>query len=305
MNRVRKASVTQVASSPLVITAIGVILVTSSLTLYQLSANSLRVVATADIGFFEEIAYATLGLTVVGIALALLGATSLFRRVPDEGSPLGRHSSLSRISVVLSDRRCARVFIAAAMSYGILFAFISSELVFQPGSDFSHLSGVQIPSIVPVICCGTIGQMPQFVVYVTQQFALLVIPLNLILLSVASWLVGINAASVRYLYTYRLRPLGLRWFGGLGAIVALFTACPTCAGFFFLSVLGFSSAVTAALTLASLQGIFVLVGFPILVIATALNVRQIDLSCNLDRPNVGEKGIRLNRARKKTGSLVR
>ena len=261
----------------------GAILVIGSLVGYQLVAGPTKVVALADVGHLEKVAYATLGLTLVGIVMTLFGATLLLRRMSDQNNPLGRSSNLSRISLAISDRRGVMIFLAAAVSYGLLFSVVSSSLVFQLGSNFSDLYGVQVPSIVPVVCCATFGQMPQFVVYITQQFAMLIIPVNLILLFGVSWLVGINAASVGYLFAYRSSPVGHKWFGGLGAIVSLFTACPMCAGFFFLSTLGLAGAATAALTLASLQGIFVLVGIPILVGAVFLNSRQIRLSCNFEK----------------------
>lgn len=237
----------------------------------------------ADVAFLEKVAYATLALTLVGIVMILFGATSMLRKTSGQNGSLGH---LSSISLAMSERKGAIIFLVAAASYGVLFSIISSSLVFQIGSNFSGSYGVQVPSVVPVVCCGAFGQMPQFLVYITQQVALLVIPINLILLFGVSWLVGINAASVSYLFAYRSGPTGAKWFGGLGAILSLFTACPTCAGFFFLSILGLAGAATAALTLASLQGIFVLVGIPILVCAVLLNSRQIRLSCNIDKSAV-------------------
>ena len=271
----------------------GAILVVSSLAGYQLVAGPTKVVALVDSGLLEKLAYATLGLILVGITMTLFGATSLLRRMSDQKNPLGRFSSLSSISLAISNGRGAVIFLVAAVSYGLLFSVISSSLVFQVGSNFSDSYGVQVPSIVPVVCCGTFGQMPQFVFYITQQFAILVIPINLILLFSVSWLVGINAASVSWLFSCRSGPVGPKWFGGLGAILSLFTACPTCAGFFFLSTMGLGGAATAALTLASLQGIFVLVGIPILVGALLLNSRQIRLSCNLDKTSDNRPGTPL------------
>lgn len=117
--------------------------------------------------------------------------------------------------------------------------------------------------------------MPQFVVYLTQQFAILIVPVNLILLFAVSWLVGINAAIATYAYKNRSSNVRRQWFGGLGAIVALFTACPTCAGFFLLTMLGLGGAVTFALTLSSLQGVFIAVGLPMLLITPVLTAQQI------------------------------
>src|SRR5437899_12787274 len=91
--------------------------------------------------------------------------------------------------------------------------------------------------MLPVICCGPLGQMPQFVVYLTQQFAILIVPVNLVLLIAVSWLVGLNVSIASYSYTNESRSVRGKWFGGLGAIVGLFSVCLPCAGFFLLLML--------------------------------------------------------------------
>jgi len=127
--------------------------------------------------------------------------------------------------------------------------------------------------------------MPQFVVYLSQQFALLIIPLNLILIFAAAWMVGLNAAIAAYSYNSRSVRNSRSWMSGFGAIVTLFSACPSCAGFFLVSVLGLSFAVPLGLTIASLQGLFILAGFPILafspVLAARRTARDADVNCHL------------------------
>jgi len=126
------------------------------------------------------------------------------------------------------------------------------------------------------------------VVYLTQQFAILVIPVNLILLFAVSWLVGLNAAVATYAYNHRSSSVGSHWMGGLGSIVALFTACPTCAGFFLLTMLGLTGAVTFALTLSSLQSLFIVVGLPLLMIAPIVTARRIPKSWMISCMPVGD-----------------
>jgi len=123
--------------------------------------------------------------------------------------------------------------------------------------------------------------MPQVVIYLTQQFALLIIPANLILLVTVSWLVGLNAGIATFAYKNRPETASGRWLAGFGAIVGLFTACPSCAGFFLLSILGLAGAVGLALTLSSLQAVFIMIGLPILLTAPVLTSRRmsIDQEC--------------------------
>jgi len=61
-------------------------------------------------------------------------------------------------------------------------------------------------------------------------------------------------------------------------MVGLFTACPSCAGFFMLTMLGLGGAVGLALTLSSLQAAFIAMGFPILVMTPILTSRRIPLN---------------------------
>ncbi len=220
----------------------------------------------------EQDAYATLFLVFVGLAVTFLGVTYFLRTMR-----LGQTTSsiVVAISTILSQKRFAWIFAISALAYGFFFAAVSSTFVYQPGVGFSTTYGVQVPSILPVVCCGPFGQMPQFVIYLTQQFAILVIPFNVVLLFAVSWLVGLNASVADFVYKNRPLTAGSRWIGGLGAVIGLFTACPTCAGFFLLTMLGLSGAVSLVLTIASLQGVFILAGIPLLVVAPLLALRKI------------------------------
>jgi len=192
---------------------------------------------------------------------------------------------------MISDGRSAKAFALAGLGYGLFFGVVSSTLVFQPGLSFSDAYGVRVPSVVPVLCCGTIGQVPQLVVYVTQQFAILIIPLNLILLFTMSFLVGLNAAVATYAYANRPVMAGSRWIGGVGAVVGFFTVCPTCAGFFLLATAGPSGAVALALTLSSLQTIFIATSIPILAIAPILASRRLS---NVTACAIGKENSRIS-----------
>lgn len=262
------------------LTVLGAFLGAGSLVGYQLIAGSSRVIETHQVAFLQNVAYATLGLLLAGITIAFSGITLILRRIHEE-SNWKIFPNLTGLSLALADSQCVRIFVVASASYGVLFAAVSSTLVFQAGPGFSNSYGVPVPSIVPVICCGFIGEMPQFVLYLTQQVGLILIPLNLILLFCVSWLVGLNSATVGYSLKHRAHSNSPRWVGGIGAAVGLFTACPACAGFLFLEASGVSSAATLSLTLASLQGIFVLIGIPILVLALVLNSRRVIAVCDL------------------------
>jgi len=264
--------------SSLAITTVGCLLVLVSLAWYQADALGSLAIGTRDVSSFENAAYVTLALIVVGLMLAFVGATLLIRKIPHDGLRTTLSSGGTQLSSVMADPRSGKVFALSAISYGVLFGIVSSTLVFQPGSAFSSTYGVKVPSLIPVVCCGPIGQMPQLVVYITQQLAILIVPENLILLFIVSWLVGLNAAIAAFAYRNRSKPSGVKWMGGLGAMIGLFTVCPSCAGFFLLSAMGLGGAVGLTLTLSSLQTLFIGAGIPILAVTPALMARRITSS---------------------------
>lgn len=257
---------------PLIVALLGCFLVLGSLLFYQAALSRALSEGRQYDGIFENWAYVTLMLTVAGIFTSLLGVTRYIRgRV--RNMPLDTSSTTSILASVLADFRALRILALSAVVYGIFFGVASRVVIYEP-ELISNTYGVTVPSVQTAICCGPLGQMPQFVVYVTQHFAILIIPIDLVLLSIVSWLVGLNAAIATYAYANRRGLSKTRWVGGVGSIIGLFTACPTCAGFFLLSFFGLSGAFSLSLTLASLQGVFVAIGIPVLVVSPFLALRK-------------------------------
>jgi hypothetical protein len=100
-------------------------------------------------------------------------------------------------------------------------------------------------------------------------------------------LVGVNASLSYYALRISSFPLSGRWLAGSGAVVGLFTACPTCAGIFLASALG-GFGTTLAVVLAPFQLLFVGITLPVLIagpVFTALSVkRSYEASCRI--PNL-------------------
>jgi hypothetical protein len=261
-------------ASPTNLSVLGFSTILASLLSYQWILYSYPV-ETRNIGILQETAYAVVALVVVGLLAALVGATGYFRQRPSKNVKGSSSPTLTTLSLALSDKGSFRVFVLSALLYGILFGFLSSLIIYRPSGVLSDGYVANIPSALSVLCCGSIGQMPQFVIYLTQQFAILIIPMNVILLVTVSWLVGLNAGLGTFAYKNRPESDSRKWLWGLGAIVGLFTACPSCAGFFLLAVLGLAGAVGLTITLSSLQGAFIAAGLPILLITPILTSRQI------------------------------
>jgi hypothetical protein len=222
-----------------------------------------------------------LGFFVVqGLAtfLIILGIFTLARRLRTAvGSYLERPSTGSIIADAIFTRNGIRVLIVASAAYAAFYLFVSSIIVYQPTVDFASIYGVTQPGWNTVACCGDYGTIPTLIVYLSPQLHLgmQLIPLDLVLAAMIPVLVGINV-SVAY-YALRNRPsgAGTRWFGALGAFVGLFTACPTCAGFFLASLVGGFGATTLALGLAPFQALFIAIAIPALVIGPFLTARNI------------------------------
>lgn len=190
-----------------------------------------------------------------------------------KGDPPGGLASLT--AFLLDQRTYRRILLAVTTSYAIIYSFLSGTLVFQPSIRFSETYLVDIPSAVVIPIYGAPGQIPRLVIYLTENLGFLLVPLNLVLLIGISLLVGWNAVFGIYAYRHLPRGDGRRSTGvGVGAMVGLFTGCPTCAGLLLASMLG-SGAASAATALASLQTLLIGLAIPILFVTPILLSRKI------------------------------
>lgn len=263
--------------------AFGIALVTVGLVYFQVLSNRIPVGARNSI-LLSESGYAVVTLLVIGLGCSAWGSTRLLRRI---GLDSSRISSLTirTLSVAVRERPYSLVFGFSTATYGIVFALTSGIFVYQPGVMFSSIYGVNVPSIVEVVCCGSFGQTPQFIVYLTQSLAVLFIPINVILMVAVSWLVGLNTAVTTYAIRKGPRIEGTQLLTGFGSFIGLFAACPTCASLFFLTVIGLTGAESLAISLASFQGIYVGAGIIILILAPILASNRVtrQLACAIPR----------------------
>ncbi len=255
------------------ISFLGGLTILTSLEFYQLLLSS-NPVEIRNIELLDDTAVIVLTMLLLGLCLPIIEATRHLIQISLKSITNTPSLTVILLSQALNDKRSFRAFVAASVLYGIFFGFTSGFLVYLPQGSISESYGVSVPSTLTVICCGTLGQIPQFLVYLTQEFAILIVPINLILLLTVSWLVGLNVAVATYSHKNRSISLRNHWFGGLGAIVGVFAACPTCAGFFFLTMLGFAGALTFALAFSYLQIVLACVGLPLLLVTPSLAVRK-------------------------------
>jgi hypothetical protein len=178
------------------------------------------------------------------------------------------------MSYILSQKRYAATFALGSLAYGLLFSFLTGIIAIRPNVDFSRFPGLVIPSVQPVQFVGLPFFVPEVTVFLSNHVALVLIPLTLIMMVVVSILVGVNLALSAFAYDNRAKGQGS--IGSqLGAIIGLFTGCPTCAGLYFFSLLGGSGAVSVAVTLGYYQPLFVFLSIPILLASPYLVSRSL------------------------------
>jgi hypothetical protein len=235
------------------------------------------------------LAYGTLAITVASMASILYGTYIIFRSEQMRnavGSGSSSNSLFSFIMSTFSGREYWTIMIVAAISYGIFFGFLSQILIYRPDVSFTE-RGIRVPSIDLTPCCAAPGYMPMLTVYITDHFLILIIPINVILATVVSLLVGFNVSLSTF--AFRLKKslqTKTSLAAGIGATSGLFVGCPTCAGSLISAVLGIGVAGaggTTAGAFAGFQTLFIAASIPALIVAPFLSARSIRSAstCNL------------------------
>ncbi len=186
------------------------------------------------------------------------------------------------IALVTWNSKSRKIFVAVFISYGIFFSLISGTLVYQPEVNFSIQYGATIPSGFIAPCCNGPGYMPKIIIYLTENVGLQIIPVNLVLQIIVSYLVGLNASIA--ITAYNISKKG-RGASTIGATAGLFIACPTCAGTFLSIFIGTASGIALSLALTQLQTLFIAISIPVLLITPyvmAKKLRNNDGSCKID-----------------------
>ena len=189
---------------------------------------------------------------------------------------------LSIIATTTLNKKSRRIFILTFIGYGVFFSLTSGMLVYQPEVVFSHHYNAEIPSAHITPCCGDPGYMPKIIIYLTEHVGLQIIPINLLLQIIVSYLVALNASIA--INAYRISKKG----SGASTIVAatgLFIACPTCAGTFLSIFIGTASGIALSIALTQLQTLFIAISIPVLLVTPyvmAKKLRNADGSCKID-----------------------
>ena len=193
------------------------------------------------------------------------------------------NSLMSYITAAFLDNKYWKVMAIFATVYGIFFGFLSQIFIYRYDISFSE-QGITVPSVNVIACCNLPGYVPMLTVFPTDHFLIMIIPINIILAVIVSFMVGFNISLTLYAFnldkaqnTKRVSSVG-----SVGAISGLFVGCPTCAGSLFSMLLGYSVGTTMAV-LAPFQTLFILISIPSLILAPFLIGRGIRsrYSCKL------------------------
>jgi len=185
------------------------------------------------------------------------------------------------IALTTWNSKSRKIFLVTFVCYGIFFSLISGTLIYQPEVTFSFHYGATIPSGFVAPCCDELGYMPKIIVYLTEHIGLQIIPINLVLQVIVSYLVGLNTAIAVSAFTISRKGRGM---STIGSVTGLFIACPTCAGTFFSVFVGTASGIALTVALTQLQTLFIAIAIPILLITPfvmAKKLRNADGSCKI------------------------
>lgn len=186
------------------------------------------------------------------------------------------------IALVTWSSKSRKIFLSTFVGYGIFFALISGTLVYQPEINFVTHYGAAVPSGFIAPCCDEPGYMPKIIVYITEHIGLQIIPINLVLQIIVSYLVGLNVSIAVTAYSISKKGGGI---STIGAATGLFIACPTCAGTFLSIFIGTASGIALSVALSQMQTFLIGVSIPILIVTPYLmakKLRNSDGSCKIN-----------------------
>ena len=258
-------------------TVLGVVVGAVGTAVYSYALNEMNVPTPEAVSNLVPVSVAYFFVIALCTGLVLFDARRIvsvrIREITSRGiSPL---SPGWAIPYVLSVKKYRRVFAVSSVLYGFIYAVITSMIVYQPTVDFAQAYAVTTPSAVVTPVASAPLFSPVVTIYLVNHLGILLIPLTVVLLVATSLLVGLNFSLAGFAFDSRARGAGRGWLGGLGAVVGLFTGCPTCAGLFFANFLGGTGAVSFATLLGYYQPGFILLSIPVLVAAPYLTSRSL------------------------------
>lgn len=240
--------------------------------------QSSEVLTPSAIDTIQRIAYGFYIILVISFGAIAFG---MYRYHKEKVEKKGKDLS-TIIALVTWNSKSRKIFVITFIGYGIFFSLVSGMLLYEPQINFATDLKEDIPSGFVAPCCGEPGYMPKIIIYLTEHIGLQIIPINLVLQITVSYLVGLNTSIAVSAYTISKKGRGA---SGVGAIIGLFIACPTCAGSFFSVFIGTASGIALSIALTQMQTVFIAISIPILLVTPyvmAKKLRNSDGSCKIN-----------------------
>ncbi len=257
---------------------LGFISITILFLLYTRYQDS-ELVTPAVLEPLKQISYAFYIILFMSFIAITLGMNMYHKQKAEENDK----GLLSIIAISTWNTKSRKIFLITFLVYGLFFSMASGTLVYQPGVTFSIHYGAKIPSGFISPCCGAPGYVPKIIVYLTEHVGLQVLPLNLVLQFIVSYLVGLNMALAVGAISISKKAGGL---SSTGATTGLFIACPTCAGTFLSLFFGTTSVIGLSVILSQLQTLFIAISIPILLVTPFILAKKLsnpDGSCAINQ----------------------
>ncbi len=255
----------------------GFVIITILFLLYHRYQDS-ELITPSALESIQRIAYGFYITLVAAFGAIALGMYRYHKeKVESKGSDLS-----TIIALATWNSKSRKIFVATFIGYGVFFSLISGTLVYQPEVNFSIHYGAEIPSGFIAPCCDSPGYMPKIIIYLTEHVGLQIIPINLVLQIIVSYLVALNASIAINAYRISKKGSGV---STIGAATGLFIACPTCAGTFLSIFIGTASGIALSIALTQLQTLFIAISIPVLVATPYLmakKLRNADGSCKIN-----------------------
>jgi len=255
----------------------GFIIITILFLLYHRYQNP-ELLTPSALESIQRIAYGFYITLVAAFGAIALGMYRYHKeKVESKGSDLS-----TIIALATWNSKSRKIFVATFIGYGLFFSLISGTLVYQPEVNFAIHYGATIPSGFIAPCCDSPGYMPKIIIYLTEHVGLQIIPINLVLQIIVSYLVALNASIA--INAYRISKKG-SGASTIGAATGLFIACPTCAGTFLSIFIGTASGIALSIALTQLQTLFIAISIPVLIVipfVMAKKLRNADGSCKIN-----------------------
>lgn len=201
--------------------------------------------------------------------LSVLQAMRHFLSVWRTELPGGRRRAFAD---ALSGRVRRAVIAGAAAGYLLVVGWFLALYSWSPSGP--GIWSASYPAVVPILCCGPIGDTPSVALLVTPTFELVASPVVLVTVLLASLLFSMNLTVAIALI--RRRSAGVAaGTASVGSVGAVLVNCPTCGTVTLGSVLAGSAASGILVGLATYSVPLMLASFPATILALVWGSHQL------------------------------